>query len=51
MHSAEGAHLPTFFFPIYFVQGNELSAYISIHYERGGAKLVSSSSCCSLALR
>jgi hypothetical protein len=35
--------LPTFFFPIYFVQGNELSAYISIHCGRNCAEPVNSS--------
>ena len=34
----EGARLPTFFFPIYFVQGNELGAYILIHSERNYAE-------------
>lgn len=34
----EGGHLPTFLFPVYFVQGNKLSAYIFIHCKRGCAK-------------
>jgi hypothetical protein len=48
----ESGHLPTFFFPIYFVQGNKLSAYISIHCasERGRA-LPASSGCWNLLLR
>jgi hypothetical protein len=41
----EGGHLRTFFFPIYFVQGSKLSAYISIHCERGWDKPASSSGC------
>jgi hypothetical protein len=28
---SERSHLPTFFLPVYFVQRNKFSAYISIH--------------------